>query len=245
MKNKVICVVHGEYSRTGRVGATIQSLGYEEVRCCHRLGDPLPERFDDIAGVCVFGGPMSANDDTTMPFIADELAWIEKVLAAEVPYFGICLGGQMLARVLGATVKPNDEGWHEIGFHEIAPTGCGREVFGDITHVYQWHGEGFELPGEATLLATGVTGHFPNQAFRYGEISYGVQFHPECTRDIIEWWMTSASEKLSSPGAHGPEQQIAGARAHDHKVDAWVRSFLADWFAAGGTALPLARAAAV
>lgn len=244
MKNKVICVVHGEYSRTGRVGRTIQALGFEEVRCCHRLGDPLPDRFDDVAGVCVFGGPMSANDDTTMPFIGAELCWIESVIKAEVPYLGICLGGQMLARVLGATVKPNEDGWHEIGFHEIAPTDCGRGVMGGLSHVYQWHGEGFDLPSGTELLATGVSGHFPNQAYRYGGNAYGVQFHPECTRDIIEWWMTEASEKLTRPGAHGPDEQIAGARAHDHKVALWVRRFLADWlgFVEAEAALPRAAA---
>ena len=229
MKNKVVCVVHGEHSRTGRVGATIRALGYEEVRCCHRLGDPLPADFEQVAGVCVFGGPMSANDDTTMPFIADELAWIETVLAAGVPYLGICLGGQMLARVLGATVKPNDEGWHEIGFHAIAPTECGRPLLGDLTHVYQWHGEGFELPRCCDLLATGVSGHFPNQAYRHGEKVYGLQFHPECTRDIIECWMTEASEKLTERGAQQAEEQIAGACAHDARIEAWARGFLADW----------------
>ena len=74
MKNKVVCVVHGEDSRTGRIGSIVRALGFEEARCCNRLGDPLPERFDDVAAVCVFGGPMSANDDATLPFIAAELA---------------------------------------------------------------------------------------------------------------------------------------------------------------------------
>lgn len=244
MKNKVVCVVHGEHSRTGRIGALLGQLGFEEVRCCHSLGDPLPERFDDIAGICVFGGPMSANDDQTLPFIANELAWIETVLAADVPFLGVCLGGQMLARCLGATVRPNPDGWHEIGFHQIAPTPCGEPVFGGLDHVYQWHGEGFELPGCCDLLATGVSGHFPNQAYRYGQKVYGLQFHPECTREIIESWMEDASEKLSERGAQQQAEQIAGALAHDQKVHAWTERFLADWLGIAGAQASLPRAAA-
>mgnify|MGYP002628680535 CR=1 FL=1 len=243
MKNKVICVVHGEQSRTGRIGTIVRSLGFEEVRCCNRLGDPLPEHFDDIAGVCVFGGPMSANDDDTLPFIAAELAWIETVLAAQVPYLGICLGGQMLARCLGATVRPNPEGWHEIGYHRIAPTPCGAPLFGNLDYVYQWHGEGFELPRCCDLLATGVSGHFPNQAYRYGDKVFGLQFHPECTRDIIEWWMSGASEKLKERGAQQAEEQIAGACVHDDDIDAWTRAFLTEWLDAAPVH-PAARIAA-
>ena len=238
MKNKVVCVVHGEESRTGRIGSIVASLGFEEVRCCNRLGDPLPDRFDDIAGVCVFGGPMSANDDATLPFIANELAWIDTVLAAGVPYLGVCLGGQMLARCLGATVRPNPDGWHEIGYHEIAATPAGAPVFGGLDHVYQWHGEGFELPRCCELMATGVSGHFPNQAYRYGNKVYGLQFHPECTRDIIEWWMSGASEKLSERGAQQAEEQIAGACAHDARIHAWTVDFLSGWLDRRAAAQP-------
>ena len=168
------------------------------------------------------------------------------MLAAGVPYLGVCLGGQMLARVLGATVRPNPEGWHEIGYHPVAATPAGQPDFGDLDHVYQWHGEGFELPQCCDLMATGVTGHFPNQAYRYGSKVYGIQFHPECTRDIIESWMSGASEKLNERGAQQAEEQIAGACAYDAQIEAWAQRFLATWLdaEAGEAAHPAARAAA-
>ena len=234
MRSKVVCVVHGDYSRTGRIGDNIRAMGYQEVRCCIPTGDTLPTSFDDIAGAVVFGGPMSANDDDKHDFIGQELRWIEQVMAAEVPFMGVCLGAQMLARVLGAEVKPHDEGWHEIGFCEIAPTDAGADLLGDLRHVYHWHGEGFDLPAGAELLATGATGHFPNQLCRMGEQAYGVQFHPECTREIIEFWMKEGSERLSERGAQQPEEQVARADKYDHLVDAWVPGFLAHWLGREG-----------
>ncbi len=228
-KTKVICVVHGDYSKTGRIGDNIRAKGFEEVRCCLPTGDELPTDFHDIAGAVVFGGPMSANDDDKLDFIAKELRWIDKLMAADVPFLGVCLGAQMLARVLGAEVKPHDDGWHEIGFCEIAPTEAGHDVIGDLRYVYHWHGEGFDMPTGAELLAEGASGHFPNQAYRIGERIYGVQFHPECTLEMIEMWTKEGAENLSEPGAQQPHEQIAGAKRYDHLVDAWVPGFLDQW----------------
>ena len=229
MTGTVICVVHSRQSRTGRVGSALRELGFEERRCCPKAGEPLPRRFDGVAGVCVFGGPMSANDDGRLDFMARELAWIETVVAREVPFLGICLGGQMLARVLGAAVEPHDEGWHEIGFHPIRATEIGRPWMGGLSHVYQWHSEGFGLPHGCELLATDRRDRFPHQAFRYGDRTFGLQFHPECTADIVRTWMRGGRHKLSCPGAQTPREQIEGLRAHDDDVDAWTRGFLARW----------------
>jgi GMP synthase (glutamine-hydrolysing) len=229
MKNKVICVVHGEESNTGRIGRVVRDKGFEEVRCCVKMGDTLPEQFDDIAGAVVFGGPMSANDDDTLDFLAKELRWIDTVMAADVPFLGVCLGAQMLARTLGATVKPHDEGWHEIGYAEIVPTHSDCEILGDMRHFYQWHGEGFDIPSGCDHLASGATGHFPNQMFRAAPHAYGVQFHPECTLDILQCWMTEAAHKLEERGAQQPHEQLANAERYDHLVEAWVPGFVDRW----------------
>ena len=223
---RVICVVHGAWSTTGRIGRVLRELDYEEVRCCVATGDVLPPDCDDIAGAIVFGGPMSANDDATLDYIAAELRWIERVLEAGTPFLGVCLGAQMLARCLGATVKPHDDGWHEIGFTEVVPTAAGRPVLRDLRHAYQWHGEGFDLPQACELLATSAREHFPNQMFSYGEKVYGVQFHPECTIDMLSEWMKEGSEELDYRGAQQPAEQLALARKYDHLVDAWMPGFL-------------------
>ncbi len=229
MKNKVICVVHGAESNTGRIGRGIRDSGFEEIRCCAKEGDVLPESFDEVAGAVVFGGPMSANDDSTLDFIAGELAWIDRVLEAGTPFLGVCLGAQMLARCLGAAVKPHDDGWHEIGFTEIAPTGAGDDLLGDTRHFYQWHSEGFDLPAGCELLARGVSGLFPHQMYRTDGSVYGVQFHPECTLDIIRFWTTEASHLLEERGAQQPDEQLANAEKYDRLVDVWVPRFIDRW----------------
>ncbi len=229
MKDKVICVVHDEKSNTGRIGRAIRDKGFEEIRCCVKMGDALPERFDDVAGAIVFGGPMSANDDDTLDFIAKELRWIAKVMAVDVPFLGVCLGAQMLARTLGATVKPHDEGWHEIGYTRVEPVEAGEEILGDMRFFYQWHGEGFDLPHGCELLATSHSGYFPHQMVRAAPRAYGVQFHPECTLDIVKLWMNEASEKLTEPGAQQPQEQLADAIKYDHLVEEWVPDFIDHW----------------
>ena len=229
MKNKVVCVVHGGESNTGRIGRAIRDSGFEEIRCCAKEGDALPERFDDIAGAIVFGGPMSANDDSTLDFIAAELAWIDRVLEAGAPFLGVCLGAQMLARCLGAQVKPHDDGWHEIGFTEVAPTDAGRDVLGGARHFYQWHGEGFDLPAGCELLAHGASGLFPHQMYRMNGDVYGVQFHPECTLDMIRLWTVEGAHQLTERGAQQPAEQLANAEKYDPLVDVWAPRFIDRW----------------
>ena len=230
---KVLCVVHGESSSTGRIGRVLREKGYEELRCCVKTGDVLPEDCHDLAGAVIFGGPMSANDDTTLDFIATELRWIDRALRAGTPFLGVCLGAQMLARSLGSVVRPHDEGWHEIGFTEVVPTEAGRPLLGVLRHVYQWHGEGFDLPANCELLASSATAHFPNQMFSCGPGVFGVQFHPECTIDTIREWMKEGAEKLDEPGAQQPEEQLADAARYDHLVDAWLPGFFDHWLGVG------------
>ena len=163
MSDKVLLIVHQLHSNPGRVAAKLAARGLKidlrRVAC----GDPLPETLADHVGAVIFGGPMSANDDSILPIIKAELEWLKIPLEEEKPFLGICLGAQLLARHLGAEVAPHCEGWHEIGYYRIRATEAGRAVFPETQHFYQWHGEGFELPCNAELLAEGE--YFPNQAF--------------------------------------------------------------------------------
>jgi GMP synthase (glutamine-hydrolysing) len=174
---QILVVVHQETSNPGLVGEKLRSRGYHLDIRCPALGDPLPATMAHHDGAIVFGGPMSANDDDTLPFIRTELDWIPRVLAAGKPYLGICLGAQLLARVLGGTVAPHPEEYREIGYFPLAPTDVGEAYIPHPMTVYHWHREGFSLPGEAVPLATGET--FPNQAFMYQDTAFGLQFHPE------------------------------------------------------------------
>lgn len=222
----VVLVLQGERSNPGRVEPLLAALGFTPVRCRPKLGEPLPDPAG-LAGAVVYGGPMSANDDAKLPFIADELRWIDRLLAAGTPFFGICLGAQLMARAQGARVMPHGQGMMEIGYWPIEPTLEGEPVMNGLGMVYHWHGEGFELPGGAALLATGRT--FPHQAVRFAPNAYGVQFHPEVTRDILSFWSTEASEHLCKPGAQSFDEQLAKCACHDEGMAHWTAHFLAHW----------------
>lgn len=221
---KILLIVHQESSDPGLVGQILRDDGYslDIRRPC--LGEILPETMDEHDGAVIFGGPMSANDDNTLPFIRTELDWIETAIDSGKPYLGICLGAQLLARVLGVIVAPHPQELMEIGYVPIAPTLAGQ---GLPSIVYHWHREGFELPQGATLLAQGAV--FPNQAFRYGASAYGLQFHPEITDTLIDRWTTVAAEHLDRPEAQSRDMQIHNHSRYGEAVACWLRQFLHDW----------------
>lgn len=226
MTGRILTVVHQEQSRTGRVGQLLEERGYALERCCPNLGDALPDPAE-YDGVVIFGGPMSANDEATHEGIRAEMAWLPAVLEAGTPFLGICLGAQMLARVLGAQVRPHPEGLAEIGYSRVEPVRTGCRFFPEPLHVYQWHREGFDMPAGAELLARGD--RFPHQAFRYGQTAFGLQFHPEVTLEMKEVWTVKAAERLTLPGAQPRETHLALHEVHDPPLGAWIGRFLDLW----------------
>ncbi|MGF1512845.1 MAG: glutamine amidotransferase [Elainellaceae cyanobacterium] len=229
MTDRILVIVHQSSSNPGRIGQILQEMGYAlEIRC-PATGTALPKALRDYAAVIVFGGPMSANDE--LPFIQAELAWLPEVLAAQKPYLGICLGAQLLARSLGATVSAHPQKRVEIGYAPVQSTTAGQNLFGELSQVYQWHREGFELPDGGTLLLTGEV--FANQAFRYGPGVYGLQFHPEMTRLMLELWNAKAADQLNQLGAQPHEVQRNAHGQHRETVERWLRRFLAQWLEEG------------
>jgi GMP synthase (glutamine-hydrolysing) len=97
-------------------------------------------------------------------------------------------------------------------------------------HVYHWHKEGFELPDGAELLAVGPT--FPNQAYRYGDKAYGIQFHPEVTGQVMARWCAEAAHMLEAPGAQDAERQVAAAKRFDAPMERWLDGFFDLWLGA-------------
>ncbi|MBO0663648.1 glutamine amidotransferase [Jiella sp. CQZ9-1] len=223
----ILIVLHQENSTPGRVG---QVLGRHGIRLDIRrpvLGQPLPETLDGHRGAIIFGGPPSANDADG--YIRSELDWIKVPLKEERPFLGICLGAQMLAKHLGAPVTAHPDGLAEIGYYALRATLAGRQLVQPWpSMIYQWHREGFELPRGATLLAEGDW--YPNQAFRYGEAAYGVQFHAELTLAMVHRWTTRGHERLNLPGAQSRRAHFEGRAIHDGPVLKWLEAFLARSF---------------
>jgi len=237
---KIAIIVHREHSQPGRVGALLEARGYTLHRLCPNLGCQLPEDLSDFAGVVIFGGPMSANDCTTLAGIRCELEWIPKVVEAGVPFLGICLGAQLLTRALGGSVGPHPDGLIEAGYYPIMPTATGADWFPDgPIDVYQFHREGMRVPECCKVLATGE--HYPVQAFRYGANAFGIQFHPEVTLEMKETWTAAAAERLTSPGAQPREVHLGEHDRYDPPIGRWIDGFLDKWLATSRmtTSVPL------
>ena len=230
MRQPVLIVVHQEHSNPGRVGELLQERGYRLARRCPNLFDPLPDDLSDYAAAIVFGGPQSANDDDR-PGVRLELDWVERVaLKSAKPLLGICLGAQMIARVLGARVGRHPENLVEIGYHPIYPTAAGAAYFDGPTMFYQWHKETFEIPKGAVHLAHNDA--FDSQMFRYGEHAFGIEFHPEMTLAMIERWSGSerGSAMLTLPGGQPREAQLEGYQRYSAATDCWLARFLDEHF---------------
>lgn len=151
-------------------------------------GDLLPP-VEEISALIVMGGAMGANDEPAHPFLADLKILIRQVVAAGIPYLGICLGGQLLASALGAQVVSNR--WEELGTLPVQLTAEGLDDpllsgMPERFSTFQWHHDSFDLPDQAVLLASSPA--CPHQAFRVGENAWGLQFHPEVTEAIIRNW---------------------------------------------------------
>ena len=177
---KILLVVQQKSSVAWHFGVLLKDRGYSLVQRCPMIGHELPETLDDHAGVVVFGGPMSANDEH-LDGIATELRFMETVLASDKPFFGICLGGQILARALGARVYLHDEGNVEV-LYTIHPTDFGRPYF-EHPNISTNGTRKALICRRGRLLAAGTA--FRTRLPLWREQA-GIQFHPEITLEMIQ-----------------------------------------------------------
>ena len=224
-----VLIDHPVGQRDDRASRMLVERGFAIEWYCPGKGDSLPTPQTYHAGAIVYGGTENLSVDEGRPYIKQEIDWIARWVGQDRPLLGICLGSQLMARALDAPVAPHPDGLHEIGYYPIVPTADGSGFLPGPMHVYHWHMEGFDLPQGATLLASGET--FPNQAFRYGDKAFGLQFHPEVSPPVMQRWLRSAGPVGDRPGAHPDERQIADAARFDDAMRAWLESFFDRWLA--------------
>lgn len=203
---RTVCLQHVPFEGPG---AFATHLATHDVRLERWLvpTDGLPEDPGDL--LLVMGGPMSVNDPD--PWIDAETAFIRSAITAGKPVLGICLGSQLMAKALGATVRPGRS--LEIGMTPVRLTQEGQhdpvfKTFTETFDVFEWHGEIFDLPrGSAALAGSAIA---PFQAFRYGTRAYGLLFHLEMEQAGIE----------ALCGECGPDIVRAKTTAHLVKTEA-------------------------
>jgi len=194
MNRTVLILRHIPQETAGTLETALTRAGLEVryVDLFREVHVELP--LDEASGLVVLGGPMNADEVDRYPFLNLDVQWIQQAIAAKLPLLGICLGSQLLAKALGARVYPNtvkEIGWYPL---EWLPAADDDPLFarnGTAT-VFQWHGDTFDLPQGAVLLARGSS--CQNQAFRWGSTAYGLQFHIEMTAAMIDEWLSKGHE---------------------------------------------------
>lgn len=179
----------------------------------------------------VLGGPLSVNDTADYPFLTPEIAFVRQCIREGKPVLGLCLGAQLIARALDARVYPM--GHKEVGWSPLSATAQGqvhplRHLLLGGLEVLHFHGETFDLPEGAELLAS--TELCKNQAFSVGPRVLGLQFHPEVTAQGLEsWWVGHTGElaalQLSIPELRAKSYELGPRLAGP------LRAFVTDWLA--------------
>jgi GMP synthase-like glutamine amidotransferase len=188
-------------------------------------GDQLPA-WSELAGIVAMGGPMGVYDETAYRWLAAEKRFIAGAVRAGTPYWGVCLGAQLLAASLGARVTPGARPEVGVGPVELTESGAGDPVFCSAPPAFDalhWHGDTYELPEGATRLASSAS--YEQQAFAFDR-AYALQFHLEVTPALVRDW-------IEVPAYLESLEEVMGPGASERLLEQLAR--------ASATAIPLAR----
>jgi GMP synthase (glutamine-hydrolysing) len=186
---RVLSIVHGSEARTELFAPVVREGGHELYEWSLAWGSPPPRPLDDFGAVMVFGGAMHADQDEQHPWLRDETMLLQELLDRHVPILGVCLGAQLIARAAHGPVFALEEaeiGWYEV---ELTAEGADDPVLGRLPQrfeAFQWHYYSYGAPAGAVELARSAT---CTQAFRLGELVWGVQFHPEVNEEQVRGWL--------------------------------------------------------
>lgn len=237
----LVVLQHMDLEGPSRIADIATELGWTlEIRRLWR-GDPVPADVALGEILVVMGGSMGVADlgDQRWPFLVAEVALLKSALAAGRPIIGVCLGAQLLAHAAGAAVYPlhtgepaarhREVGWGAITFTDTAlhePVLAGLDVAEPVVH---WHGDTFDLPQGATLLASTLA--CQNQFFRLGRNVFGLQFHIEITADQVALWTHDDAAFVRAAGGpqHGTRLLADTARLmprHRQQGDRLIRNLL-------------------
>ncbi len=224
-----IVIRHVAFEDLGTLAPLLEAHGYAIEYCDVGVDSLATLAARPIDLLIVLGAPIGAFDDALYPFLTEEVALISQRLQHKLPILGICLGAQLMARVLGEPVGPMPV--KEIGFSPLTLTAAGQDSV--LQHlpadlpVLHWHGDQFGIPAGASSLAQ--TPLCPHQAFALEHYALGLQFHLEADASRIEQWLIGHCAELTHAGVdlaklradaqqYGAALQVAGRAV----IGAWL-----------------------
>jgi GMP synthase (glutamine-hydrolysing) len=227
---EVLVFQHDAFEGLGYFAEVLEKQGadYRILRLFH--GEMPAEDWQHIGALIILGGPMGVSDEDNYPFLRWEKRIIRAAIDEAVPMLGVCLGAQLIAATLGAPVfhgPVKEIGWSPIS---ITPHGQVDSLLGYLPEsatVFQWHGDGFELPNGAIHLASSV--NYKNQAFRVGRSIYGLQFHLEVTPSMIERWIDERSKDIALAPHVLPDKILADTQNYAPTLKYYGERFLSEF----------------
>ncbi len=228
---------HVPFEGLGSIGPWLESAGYQITTTKFYESTSLPD-LDQVDLLIVMGGPMSVNDEDRFPWLRIEKQFIRKSIESGKAVLGICLGAQLIVSAMGESVYPNRR--KEIGWFPIQGIDHQQESvfhFPPSIEVFHWHGETFDLPDGAVLLARSEA--CENQAFQLGKTVIGLQFHLETTPESASEIVTKCREEISPSKFVQPEAAILDQPPKKYqainKLMAKILVFLTDKYTSAAT----------
>ena len=227
---EVLVFQHDPFEDLGFFGEVLDQQG-ADYRVLRLFDGEMPaEEWEQIKALIILGGPMSVNEENEFPFLRWEKRIIRAAIDETVPMLGICLGAQLIAAELGARVfhgSVKEIGWSPIS---ITPHGQVDSLLGYLPEnatVFQWHGDGFDLPPGAIRLASSA--HYGTQAFRLDKTIYGLQFHLEVTPPMILRWIEERSKDLALVPYVLPDKIMADTQSYAPTLKYYGQRFLTEF----------------
>ena len=215
-RRSAVALRHAAFEDLGLLAPVMEREGWDVSFCEAAVDDLRHQSIRNANLLVVLGGPIGAYETDIYPFLTSEIDLIEYRLSRDLPTLGICLGSQLMAKALGSRVfagPVKEIGWGDVALTREGASSCLNPLGETDARVLHWHGDSFDLPAGAQLLASNA--HYENQAFAYGRNALALQFHLEADPRQLEEWYVGHAVELAAAKVSIPDLRAATLRLAD------------------------------
>lgn len=223
---KIQILQHVSFETPGLIASWIEQKQHHATYTHLYKGEQLPA-LTDFDMLIVMGGPMGVYDADQYPWLNAEKQFIAQAVAAQKAVLGVCLGSQLIAAALGSRVFPNTEkeiGWFPISFTPQAAQHPLFSKFPNSLSVFHWHGDTFDLPANAQLIASSTA--CKNQIFTIAQHVVALQCHLEATPELLQAMLANCANELISNKPFIQQRSQIESLALQHTLQDWLFAIL-------------------